>query len=70
MFQCIDGTQHAFPRAMDQARECGKYRLVFELYSDVKARPNVAAYLASERRQKYASWGLYRYYPENDVLIE
>jgi glutathione S-transferase len=55
---------------MNQAIESGKYDLVFKLCDDVKARPNIAAYLASERRQKYASWGFYRHYPENDVLIE
>ncbi|KAF2114824.1 glutathione S-transferase protein-like protein [Lophiotrema nucula] len=69
LFQCIDGVQFAFPKAMNQARESGKYNRVFQLWKDVKARPNVAAYLASERRQKY-DWGIYRYYPENDVVPE
>jgi glutathione S-transferase len=69
MIQCVDGTQFAFPKAMNQARESGKYDRVFQLWEDVKARPNIAAYLASERRQKY-DWGIYRYYPDNDVLLE
>jgi glutathione S-transferase len=55
---------------MNQAKKLGKYERVFKLYDDVKSRPNIAAYLASERRQKYASWGFYRHYPENDILIE
>jgi glutathione S-transferase len=54
---------------MNQARTSGKYAQVFQLWEDVKARPNVATYLASERRQKY-DWGIYRYYPDNDVLPE
>ncbi|KAF2248183.1 glutathione S-transferase family protein [Trematosphaeria pertusa] len=64
---CVDGIQFAFPKATNHARESGKYDRVFQLWEDVKARPNVAAYLASERRQRY-DWGIYRYYPDNDVL--
>ncbi|RYP69993.1 hypothetical protein DL771_005784 [Monosporascus sp. 5C6A] len=67
--QCLDGVQFAFPKAMNQARESGKYNQVFQLWNDVKARPNIAAYLGSDRRQKY-DWGIYRYYPDNDVLPE
>ncbi|KAF2013463.1 glutathione S-transferase protein-like protein [Aaosphaeria arxii CBS 175.79] len=69
LFQCLDGCKFAFPKAMSQAKESGKYNRVFRLWEDVKARPNVAAYLASEKRQKY-DWGIYRYYPDNDVLAE
>ncbi|KAI2780714.1 hypothetical protein F4815DRAFT_444952 [Daldinia loculata] len=69
LFQCIDGVQFAFPKAMNQAKESGKYDRVFQLWEAVKGRPNVAAYLASDRRQKY-DWGIYRYYPDNDVLAE
>ncbi|PVI01818.1 glutathione S-transferase [Periconia macrospinosa] len=69
LFQCLDGTQFAFPKAMGQARESGEYDLVFQLWEGVKARPNIASYLASERRQKY-DWGIYRYYPDNDVLSD
>jgi glutathione S-transferase len=54
---------------MNQARESGKYDRVFQLWEDVKARPNIAAYLASDRRQKY-DWGIYRHYADNDVVAE
>jgi glutathione S-transferase len=54
---------------MAQAKESGKYARVFQLWEDVKARPNVATYLTSDRRQKY-DWGIYRYYADNDVLAE
>ncbi|KAI1760612.1 glutathione S-transferase protein-like protein [Hypoxylon sp. FL1150] len=70
LFQCLDGTHYAFPKAMKQARETGKYDKVFKLWEDVKARPNIAAYLASNRRQKYQDWGIYRHYDENDVVAE
>ncbi|KAI1755461.1 putative glutathione S-transferase family protein [Xylaria castorea] len=69
LFQCLDGTLFAFPKAMKQAKESGKYDQVFQLWEAVKARPNIAAYLSSDRRQKY-DWGIYRYYPENDVIAE
>ncbi|KAI1871619.1 hypothetical protein JX265_005605 [Neoarthrinium moseri] len=70
LFQCLDGTHYAFPKAMKQARETGKYDKVFKLWEDVKARPNIAAYLASDRRQKYQDWGVYRHYDDNDVVAE
>ncbi|KAI0012376.1 glutathione S-transferase protein-like protein [Xylariaceae sp. FL0662B] len=70
LFQCLDGTTYAFPNAMKQARESGKYDRVFELWEAVKARPNIAAYLGSNRRQKYQDWGIYRHYPDNDLAAE
>ncbi|KAH8727767.1 glutathione S-transferase [Phaeosphaeriaceae sp. PMI808] len=69
LFQCLDGTHFAFPRAINQARESGKSKRIFQLYEDVKGRPSIAAYLASERKQKY-DWGIYRYYPENDGVAD
>ncbi|KAK7961082.1 hypothetical protein PG988_012296 [Apiospora saccharicola] len=68
LFQCLDGTTYAFPKAMGQFKASGKYDKVFKLWEDVKARPNIAAYLASDRRQKYQDWGIYRHYPENDLI--
>jgi len=55
---------------MKQAREAGEYDKVFKLWEDVKARPNIAGYLASDRRQKYQNWGIYRHYDDNDVVAE
>ncbi|KAI1171049.1 putative glutathione S-transferase family protein [Nemania sp. FL0916] len=69
LFQCIDGTLFAFPKAMEQAKQSGKYDLVFGLWEAVKARPNITAYLSSKRRQKY-DFGIYRYYPDNDVVAD
>lgn len=55
-----------FPKAMKKMQDSGDYNKVFALHEAVKERPNIKAYLASERRQKY-SMGIYRYYEELDV---
>lgn len=69
LFQCIDGTQHQFTKAVTALREAGKYKDVFALYDAVKARPKIAAYLKSERRIPYGN-GVWRHYDELDVLPE
>lgn len=55
----------AFPKTMEKFREGGKYDGVFKLYDAVKERPNIKAYLASDRRVDYAE-GIWRHYPELD----
>ncbi|KAK9417256.1 hypothetical protein SUNI508_09060 [Seiridium unicorne] len=70
LFQALDGTTHSFPKAIKQARDSGKYDKIFKHSDDVRARPNIAAYLASDRRQKYQDWGVYRHYDDNDVIAE
>ncbi|ETS87669.1 hypothetical protein PFICI_01497 [Pestalotiopsis fici W106-1] len=70
LFQCLDGTNYAFPKAMRQARDSGKFDKVFGLWEAVRARPNVSAYLSSDRRQKYTEWGVYRHYENNDFTAE
>ncbi|EPE08557.1 glutathione s-transferase family [Ophiostoma piceae UAMH 11346] len=69
LFQCLDGTQHQFTKAMTALQDAGQYEQVFALYAAVKARPRIAAYLASERRVPYGL-GVYRHYDELDVLPE
>ena len=54
---------HAFPKTIAKLKESGDYTKVFELYDAVKERPNIKAYLASDRRQSYGM-GIYRHYPE------
>ncbi len=68
LFQCLDGTKFQFPKAMARMQESEDYDRVFELYKAVQERPNIKAYLASPRRQKYAN-GIYRYYKELDVVV-
>lgn len=55
-----------FPKGVKKLEDSGDYTGVFALYEAVKERPNIKAYLASDRRQKY-SHGIYRYYEELDV---
>ena len=48
---------------MAKLKGSGEYDAVFALHDAVKARPNIKAYLASDRRQAYGE-GIYRHYPE------
>ncbi|KAF2168608.1 hypothetical protein M409DRAFT_21354 [Zasmidium cellare ATCC 36951] len=66
LFQCLSGTRHQFPKAIQRAEDSGNYDLVFKLYNAVQDRPRIKAYLESNRRQKYGN-GIYRHYPELDV---
>ncbi|KAL6904228.1 glutathione transferase [Trichoderma evansii] len=65
LFQGIDGTKHMFPRAMSDMETSGKYDKVFRLYEAVRQLPRIAAYLRSDRRQKYGV-GIWRFYQELD----
>jgi len=67
LFQCLDGTKYAFPKAMKKMQDSGDFDRVFQLYDAVRARPRVKAYLESNRHQKYSN-GIYRYYEELDVV--
>lgn len=64
MFQLIAGLRYAFPRMMRRL-EPGIPGLV-ALHERVAARPNIAAYLASERRIPFNEDGIFRRYPELD----
>ena len=66
LWQCVDGVNFAFPRAVGRMRERGEFGEVFGLYERVRARENVAAYLESGRRLGYGM-GIYRHYPELDA---
>lgn len=62
MFQLMAGLRYAFPKAMARI-EPGIPGLV-SLHDRVARRPNVAAYLASERRLSFNEDGIFRHYPE------
>lgn len=64
-FQVVEGLRYAFPRAMAEA-ERSLPRLI-ALRDRVAARPRIAAYLASERRQPFNQMGIFRHYPELDA---
>jgi glutathione S-transferase len=65
LFQLVAGLRYAFPRRM-KAFERKAPRLV-ELHDRVAARPNIKAYLASERRIPFNEEGIFRRYKELDA---
>jgi len=64
-FQVIAGLHYAFPNAMAPLEP--KIPLVRALYDRVAARPRIAAYLASKRRQPFNQMGIFRHYRELDA---
>jgi len=68
MFQVLEGLAYAFPKALEAA-EATMPSLV-QLRRRVAARSGVAAYLASERRLPFNEDGIFRSYPELDLLPE
>jgi glutathione S-transferase len=65
LFQIVAGLRYAFPKRM-KAFERRIPGLV-DLHDRVAARPNIKAYLASERRIPFNDEGIFRYYKELDV---
>jgi glutathione S-transferase len=64
LFHLLEGLYFAFPKRMGAvARDCPK---LLALRGTVRAIPNIAAYLASDRRQAFGN-GIFRYYPELDA---
>jgi len=64
MFQLIDGLLYAFPRALKRFGE--HYPRLAALRDMVIARPNIAAYLQSNRRIAHNEACIFRHYPELD----
>jgi glutathione S-transferase len=60
----LDGLEYALPRAF--ARLTQETPRLLALRERVHARPNVAAWLASDRRQAFNESGIFRRYPELD----
>jgi glutathione S-transferase len=64
LFQLMSGLDYAFPTAMRQLQ--GRLPHLQALVQRVAARPNITAYLASERRLPFNEDGIFRHYPELD----
>ena len=64
VFQIVAGMRYAFPRTMTKLQT--QYAHLVALHERVAKRPNVAAYLASERRIPFNQNGIFRHYPELD----
>lgn len=67
LFQVVEGLNYAFPRAM--AGYAGRFPKLLALRDAVAERPNIARYLASERRLAFNENGIFRRYPELDQDI-
>ncbi|MBI5261740.1 MAG: glutathione S-transferase [Bradyrhizobium sp.] len=64
LFQIVEGLRYAFPKRM-KAFEGEVPRLV-ELHGRIAARPNIKAYLESDRRIPFNDQGIFRHYKELD----
>ena len=64
LFQVWAGMSYAFPRAFAGADKT--YPALSALAANVERRPNLARYLASERRIPFNESGIFRHYPELD----
>lgn len=64
-FQIIEGLRYAFPNAV--ARLEPEIPRVIGLRDRVAARPRIASYLKSKRRQEFNQMGVFRHYPELDA---
>jgi len=66
LFQLVEGLRYAFPKAT--AATLAKTPRVRELQQRVAELPRVAAYLGSDRRIAFNEQGIFRRYPELDLV--
>jgi glutathione S-transferase len=64
LFQAVEGLRYAFPHAMRRLEP--KLERVIQVRDRVAERPNIQAYLASDRRLAFSTEGIFRRYPELD----
>lgn len=64
LFQVVEGLRYAFPHAMKRLEP--RLKRVIAVRDTVAERPNIAAYLKSERRIPFSTEGIFRAYPELD----
>ncbi len=64
-FQIVEGLRYAFPNAMVRLEP--QIPRVIALRDRVAARPRIASYLRSKRRQEFNQMGIFRHYPELDA---
>jgi glutathione S-transferase len=65
MFQIVEGLRYAFPKRMKAFER--RIPGLIDLHDRIAARPNIKAYLASDRRIPFNEDGIFRYYRELDV---
>jgi glutathione S-transferase len=64
LFQIVDGLRYAFPKHMRKFEP--DISGLVDLHDRVAQRPNIRAYLASDRRIPFNTDGIFRLYPELD----
>jgi glutathione S-transferase len=64
LFQIVAGLRYAFPKRMKGFER--EIPGLVELHDRVAGRPNIKAYLASERRIEFNEDGIFRRYKELD----
>jgi glutathione S-transferase len=64
LFQIVDGLRYAFPKRMKAFER--KIAGLVGLHDRIAARPNIKAYLASDRRIAFNQDGIFRHYKELD----
>lgn len=65
LFQIVDGLRYAFPKRMKEFED--DIPGLVDLHDRIAARPNIKAYLASERRIPFNESGIFRHYRELDA---
>jgi glutathione S-transferase len=65
LFQLVEGLRYAFPKRMKAFDQ--KIPSLRELHDRVASRPNIKAYLSSERRIPFNEDGIFRHYKELDT---
>ena len=65
LFQIVEGLRYAFPNRMKAFER--RIPGLIALHERIAARPNIAAYLASERRIPFNEDGIFRHYKALDV---
>ena len=65
LFQIVEGLRYAFPRHMKAFER--KIPELVELHERVARRPNIKAYLTSDRRIPFNEDGIFRHYKELDL---
>ncbi|MGC2086652.1 MAG: glutathione S-transferase C-terminal domain-containing protein, partial [Bradyrhizobium sp.] len=65
LFQIVDGLRYAFPQRMKAFER--KIPGLVALHDRVATRPNIATYLASERRIPFNEDGIFRRYKALDL---
>ena len=65
LFQIVEGLRYAFPKRMKAFEP--KVPGLVDLHDRVASRPNIKAYLSSERRIAFNEDGIFRHYAELDA---